>query len=126
MEAVKRNLAVAITCTTASGGCEAVVLEDGEALEDGESLRTLEFVNLKAKVVPEDDFSLVVFDPVSGMLAQEYIEASPYELALTSPQGDYALNIMMLPTGRITMCSDTIRASKMVPGYDACTQAEEG
>jgi len=125
MESVKRNLAVAVTCTTASGGCEAVVLEDGEDLDEGESLRTIQFVNLNATVVPENDFSLVVFDPVRGMLAQEYIDASPYEMALTSPQGEYALNIRMLPTGRITMCSDTGRASKIVPGYDVCVQAEE-
>ena len=38
----------------------------------------------------------------------------------------YALNVIMLATGRVSMCSDGERASKPVPGYDLCQVEEEG
>jgi type IV fimbrial biogenesis protein FimT len=120
MEAVKRNQQVAISCTMAAGNCQAIAFTD----DGNEVLRTIEFSNLKADVSaiaydPDDD--QIVFDPVRGMLIQEDIVTSPLEIQLSSAQGEYALNIRMLPTGRASMCSDTIRAAKLVPGYGACT-----
>jgi len=120
-DSIKRNREVAITCTVDSGRCEALAL----ARDDGadESLRTLEFLNLKATVKAVDydgDDQLVVFDPIRGMLIQEDIDPSPIEIQLSSAQDEYALNVTMLATGRVTICSDGVRASKAVPGYDAC------
>ena len=121
MEAVKRNQPVAIVCSTDDGNCQAIVLEDVD--EGDEILRTLEFSNLKADVIgiaynPDD--GQVAFDPARGMLAQEDISTNPIEIQLSSAMGEYALNITMLPTGRISMCSDTDRADKTVPGYVVC------
>ena len=120
MEAVKRNQPVAIVCSTDAGNCQAIVLEDVD--EGDEILRTLEFSNLKADVIeitynPAD--GQVAFDPARGMLAQEDISTTPIEIQLNSAMGEYALNITMLPTGRISMCSAD-RADKTVPGYVVC------
>ena len=121
-EAIKRNQEVAITCTVDAGRCEARALAKDED-DDDESLRTLEFSNLKADVI-EINYAVageqVVFDPVRGMLRQDYIVTSPIEIQLSSAQGEYALNVTMLPTGRVSMCSDGERASKLVPGYNLC------
>lgn len=122
MEAVKRNQQVAIACNVDAGNCQAILLADDGG--DDEILRTLEFSNLKADVIliafdPDDD--QVAFDPVRGMLAQDDISTSPMEIQLSSAKGEYALNITMLPTGRLSMCSDAIRAAKTVPGYGVCS-----
>ena len=121
-EAIKRNQEVAITCTVDAGQCEARALAKDEDDAD-ESLRTLEFSNLKADVIGikyDGAGEQVVFDPVRGMLRQDYIVTSPIEVQLSSAQGEYALNVTMLPTGRVSMCSDGERASKVVPGYNVC------
>jgi type IV fimbrial biogenesis protein FimT len=126
-EAIKRNQEVAVTCTVDSGRCEALALARDD--EEDESLRTLEFSNLKAAVVAVDydgDDELVVFDPIRGMLIQEDIDPSPIKIQLSSAQGAYALNVTMLATGRVTICSDGARASMAVPGYDACPAAVGG
>lgn len=121
MEAVKRNMQVAIACT--EDACTATVLDDPTA--DGDLLlRTLDFSGWVADVISVDyggDDELVIFDPVRGMLTEEDFVPSPLEIQLASPQDMYALNIRMAPTGRITMCSDRIRApDRAVPGYDDC------
>ena len=121
-EAIKRNREVALTCALETGQCEALVLARDEDEED-ESLRTLVFSNLKAEVVEvsyDGDDDQVVFDPVRGMLIPQDVDPSPIEIQLSSAQGEYALNVTMLATGRVTMCSDGDRASKVVPGYNVC------
>jgi len=140
MESVKLNQEVAIFCGNRdlSGYPEyselPVPTAACEAMSDNQGLRALVFLNLpvdryseseKVQVIYDPGIKVdpprVVFDPVRGMMAQDYIVPSPIIIQLTSPQGEYALNITMLATGRVTMCSDTLRASKIVPGYDACT-----
>jgi prepilin-type N-terminal cleavage/methylation domain-containing protein len=121
-EAIKRNREVALTCTLETGQCEALVLARDDDEED-ESLRTLVFANLKAEVVAvsyDGADEQVVFDPVRGMLIPQDVDPSPIEIQLSSAQGEYALNVTMLATGRVTMCSDGVRASKVVPGYNIC------
>jgi len=129
-EAIKRNQEVSIVCAVDTGQCEAWALgKDVDADDDDESLRMLQFVNLKADVVAvdyESDDLQVVFDPVRGMLRQDYIAPAPIEIQLSSAQGEYALNVIMLATGRVSMCSDGERASKAVPGYDTCQVEVEG
>ena len=120
MEAVKRNQEVAISCTV--DACEALVLPKDET-GDEESIRVLDFSTLKAAVVAvnyDGDDERVVFDPVRGMLRQDYISTAPIEIQLSSAQGEYAVNVTMSPTGRVTKCSDAERASKAVPGYSIC------
>jgi len=127
-EAIKRNQEVAITCTVESGQCEAWILAKNED-DDNESLRTFEFSNLKAAVIAisyDGTDDQVVFDPVRGMLRQDYVAPSPIEVQLSSAQGEYALNVTMLATGRVSMCSDGERASKVVPGYNLCQVEAEG
>ena len=127
-EAIKRNQEVAITCTVEAGQCQAWILAKNEG-DDNESLRTLEFSNLKAAVMAisyDGTDDQVVFDPVRGMLRQDYVAPSPIEVQLSSAQGEYALNVTMLATGRISMCSDGERASKVVPGYNLCQVGVEG
>ena len=127
-EAIKRNQEVAITCTVEAGQCQAWILAKNEG-DDNESLRTFEFSNLKAAVIAisyDGTDDQVVFDPVRGMLRQDYVAPSPMEVQLSSAQGEYALNVTVLATGRISMCSDGERASKLVPGYNLCQVAVEG
>jgi len=121
-EAIKRNREVALTCTLETGQCEALVLARDDDEED-ESFRTLVFANLKAEVMAvsyDGADEQVVFDPVRGMLIPQDVVPSPIEIQLSSAQGEYALNVTMLATGRVTMCSDGVRASKVVPGYNIC------
>ena len=121
----KKALQVATAQIAAAAKAAAKASADDAADEDDgdESLRTLEFSNLKADVIEinyDGDDDQVVFDPVRGMLRQDYIVTSPIEIQLSSAQGEYALNVTMLPTGRVSMCSDGDRASKLVPGYNVC------
>ena len=89
MEAVKRNQPVAIACTKGSGRCEALLLADEDDKAD-ESLRVLEFADLKADVVDvvygRTGAERVTFDPVRGMLIQADIVTSPIEILLSSRQ----------------------------------------
>ena len=126
-EAIKRNQEVSIVCSVDTGQCETRALgKDVVEDDDDESLRTLLFVNLKADVVAVDYESedlQVVFDPAGNL---DYIAPVPIEIQLSSAQGEYALNVNMSATGRVSMCSDGERASKVVPGYDLCQVQEEG
>ena len=121
MESVKRNRPVSISCE-ADTGCEATARAD-EADEEDLSLRTIAFSNFKADVVgvefaANDD--LVIFDPARGMLAAEYIAASPLEIQLASANAMYAMNVRMEATGRVSMCSNMDNGDAAVPGYAEC------
>lgn len=64
-----------------------------------------------------DDTNTLRFDPVRGLI----VDSETADLALISPdQAMYALNIGLTPTGRVRICTDSERASKTVPGYEAC------
>ena len=59
----------------------------------------------------------LVFDPIRGMI----LNRETAEVKLISPdQSSYALNIEISVTGRASICSDSDRASKTVPGYKSC------
>ena len=121
MESVKRNQEVAISCSTVDGRCEAIVLADTNDDAD-ETLRTMEFAELSSnisKITYGGADKQVVFDPVRGMLQQDDLVTKPIEIQLSSPEGEYALNVILTATGRITMCSNN-SAPKTVPGYKLC------
>jgi len=65
-----------------------------------------------------------VIDPVRGMMVDGggLVDVSGgIQFEFTSvPQGIYALNAEISPTGRVSICSATDRADRVVPGYDEC------
>jgi type IV fimbrial biogenesis protein FimT len=125
LEAVKRNREVAVTCLLESGGC--VLVDQGNSSHDAVTLRNLEFANVKADV---DAISYggsdqqVAYDPIRGMMVPDDTVLLPLELQLSSAQDMYALNVRLLATGRVSVCSDANRADKNVPGYDICPVEE--
>jgi len=118
MEAVKRNREVAIRCD--ADGCATIVLDDSGA--DDETLRNIDFSDFKADVdsiAAEGDDGQIVFDPIRGMLIQDDIAALPLDIGLSSSQDFYALNVRVMATGRISICSNPA-AEYAVPGYAEC------
>jgi len=132
MEAVKRNQFVAVNyqwtdelnwCLGMTAGDEDTVdcdCTDGSCLMDGElrvfqSSRLTKPNILSSATLGGDD--TIVFDPVRGLI----VDAETAELELISPdQSSYALNLEVVPTGRMNICSDTVRADFSVPGYEDC------
>jgi len=64
--------------------------------------------------------NLVIFDPVRGMLVADDTVSLPMEAKLLSKHQTYGLNVRLLATGRVTVCSDTSQADIVVPGFDKC------
>jgi prepilin-type N-terminal cleavage/methylation domain-containing protein len=75
---------------------------------------------LTTRVGPSGDgpSGTIVFDPVRGLT----VGAATADLELISPdQKTYALNVQVVPTGRLHICSDPSRAGgRVVPGYKTC------
>jgi len=131
VEAVKRNQFVAVNYQENGGEwCFGLTADDdadascdctdGSCTLDGQ-LRVLNSTMLKrpevlsAATVGDDD--TLVFDPVRGLT----VGADSAEVELISPDGtSWALNIQVLPTGRVKICSDSARADHDVPGYEEC------
>lgn len=67
-----------------------------------------------------DEDSAFVFDPIRGMM-EDFTDGAIFQL-LSQPDNLYALNVQIVPTGRVTICSDTSRAAdgREVPGYEPC------
>jgi type IV fimbrial biogenesis protein FimT len=123
MEAVKRNREVAIRCD--DDGCETVQLAQTGDDED-QTLRIINFSEFKADVdsmaaTGNDDE--IVFDPIRGMLDQDDIAALPFEIQLSSSEDYYALNVRVMATGRVTICSNP-SVDHVVPGFDECEVQE--
>jgi len=131
VEAVKRNQFVAVNYQENGGEwCFGLTADDdadascdctdGSCTLDGQ-LRVLNSTMLKrpevlsAATVGDDD--TLVFDPVRGLT----VGADSAEVELISPDGaSWALNIQVMPTGRVKICSDSTRADHDVPGYEEC------
>jgi type IV fimbrial biogenesis protein FimT len=59
-----------------------------------------------------------VIDPARGMMV-EFTDGLTFQL-LSQPEQTYALNVVVGPTGRVSICSDTERSGREVPGFDEC------
>jgi prepilin-type N-terminal cleavage/methylation domain-containing protein len=70
-----------------------------------------------AVVAVEGDGAFVI-DPTRGMMVN-FTDGMTFQL-LSQPEHQYALNVVVGPTGRVSICSDTDRAEKEVTGYDGC------
>jgi len=142
MESVKRNQIVAVNFATYTVGgtelwCLGMIAGDDESVDcdctqanscsvDGAE-RTFHSSSLgypgwassidsEATEFGGED-NIVLFDPVRGLR----LGLEVADLKLISPdQSMYALNIGLSPTGRVKICSDASRGSKMVPGYEEC------
>jgi hypothetical protein len=150
MEAIKRNEKVTLSSKTGTSWCLGYTSYDANADDDQmcdcsiaspttasacsidsfqsgakDQLRVFNSVRLDKPVeISAISYggtdSQLVFDPVRGMLVQDDIRPMPFEMQLTSPDDSYALNIQVLPSGRVTICSDDDRADQHVPGYESC------
>lgn len=137
MEAVKRNQFVAVNyqpnggdwCFGMTAGDDEDVTcncSDGSCLLDGAERTIFSSVLTKPEVLnlngidfgnADSDNKTILFDPVRGMT----VLAESASVQLISPdQESYALNVEMVPTGRVKICSDTARSAKSVPGYKEC------
>lgn len=63
-----------------------------------------------------DGDGLFVIDPVRGAMV-DFTETPAFQF-LSQPEETYALNVEMVPTGRVRICSSS--EDKAVPGFDAC------
>lgn len=131
MEAVKRNQFVAVNyqwnggnwCLGMIAGDEDTVdcdCTDGSCLMDGQ-VRIFDSSNLTRQDILSSatlgDDDTIVFDPVRGLI----VDAESAQLQMISPdQESYALNLDVVPTGRMNICSDKTRADHPVSGYEDC------
>lgn len=137
MEAVKRNQFVAVNyqpnggdwCFGMTAGDDEDVTcdcRDGSCLLDGAERTIFSSVLTKPEVLDlngidfgnaDSDKQTILFDPVRGMT----VLAESASVQLISPdQESWALNVEMVPTGRVKICADTTRSTKSVPGYKEC------
>ncbi|MBT8060916.1 MAG: GspH/FimT family pseudopilin [Gammaproteobacteria bacterium] len=58
----------------------------------------------------------LVFDPVRGLI----LNAETANMELISDDATYALDVQVLPTGRMNVCNDTVAASSSVPRFESC------
>jgi type IV fimbrial biogenesis protein FimT len=63
-----------------------------------------------------DGDGVFVIDPVRGAMV-DFTETPAFQF-LSQPEETYALNVEMVPTGRVRICSAS--ADKAVPGFDEC------
>ena len=136
MEAVKRNQFVAVNfqpnggdwCFGMTSGDDEDVTcncSDGSCLLDGAERTIFSSTLSKPEVLvlngidfgnADGDKQTILFDPVRGMT----VLAESASVQLISPdQETWALNVEMVPTGRVKICADD-RSSKSVPGYKEC------
>ena len=105
-------------CTIDAPENEAACILDntGEA-----EMRVLRFSSLAYPEVLSETSAVgdgnIVFDPVRGLI----LDAETASIDLISPDQEmYALTIGLTPTGRVKICSDSVRGDKLVPGYEEC------
>jgi type IV fimbrial biogenesis protein FimT len=132
LEAVKRNEIVAVHYEFADTGdwCIGVVVgEDDCTCSSDPAANTCEIdgsdrvmipanLNYEEALVEVEGDGAFVIDPVRGMMV-DFTDGPVFQF-LSTPEETYALNVVMGPTGRVSICSDTDRASTQVPGFDEC------
>jgi hypothetical protein len=75
-------------------------------------------LNYEEALVGMNGDGAFVIDPVRGMMVN-FADGPDFEF-LSTPEETYALNVLMGPTGRVSICSDADRADTAVPGFDEC------
>jgi type IV fimbrial biogenesis protein FimT len=132
LEAVKRNELVAVHYEFAGPGdwCIGVVVGDDDCTCSADpAANTCEIdgsdrvmipgnLNYEEALVGMDGDGVFVIDPVRGMMVN-FTDGPTFQF-LSTPEETYALNVLMAPTGRVSLCSDTDRADSAVPGFDEC------
>lgn len=139
LESVRRNQPVAVNfewnggswClgirtaeTVANADCDCTIADTGNAsacVMDGQ-LRVIDSNNLNYPDVLQSSSTLgggdnnLIFDPVRGLIFGN----ETANMEFLSDEGSYAVNVEVLPTGRMNICSDTDRGSKEVPRFESC------
>jgi len=68
--------------------------------------------NLMHNIGGSDSYS---FDPIRGIFTDM---ADSLTLEMRSPSGDFRLNLEVVPSGKVILCSDD--SSHAIPGYEVC------
>jgi len=137
LESVKRNQFVAVNYKAASGAwcfgmragnnasvdCDCTITDatnanacalDGTLKVFGST--SLNYPGALQSVTISGSDNTLVFDPVRGLTQG----AETAKLALLSDKGSYALDVEVVVTGRVKICSNK-DADKDVPGYKECS-----
>ncbi len=139
LESVRRNQPVAVNFEwnggnwcfgmrtheqVASADCDCTITDptNSDACAIDGALRVVNYAQVNYPGVLQSSSSLggadsnIIYDPVRGLI----LNAETANMDLVSDAGSYALDVRVLPTGRMDVCNDTSAASKSIPRFESC------